>query len=90
MANFPMLLTCRKTELAKRLSNTLPTKYWGAMAEAVLGEGRGHGAPVQGEHCMPPPDPSSPPQPHTQTSFTLHTPLKHTGAPGCSGSRRLW
>lgn len=27
MANFPMLLMCRKTELANRLSSTFPTKY---------------------------------------------------------------
>ena len=35
MANFPILLMCRKTELAKRLSNTFPMKYCGAKAEEV-------------------------------------------------------
>lgn len=29
IASLPMLLMCRKTELAKRLSSMLPTKYWG-------------------------------------------------------------
>lgn len=29
MASLPMLLMCRKTELARRLSSTFPTKYWG-------------------------------------------------------------
>lgn len=28
MASFPMLLMCRKTELAKRLSSMFPMKYW--------------------------------------------------------------
>lgn len=29
IASLPMLLMCRKTELAKRLSSMFPTKYWG-------------------------------------------------------------
>lgn len=45
IANFPMLLMCRKTELAKRLSSMFPTKYWGAMAEVVLDEDRSHALP---------------------------------------------
>lgn len=55
MANFPMLLMCRKTELAKRLSSMFPTKYWGVMAEVVLDEGRSHGTPypMKEEPCTP-------------------------------------
>lgn len=61
----PDAVDVQEDRAGQQTQQRVPDKVLGAMAEAVLGEGRGQGTPMQREPCTPLPPLSSPTPPHT-------------------------